>query len=324
MTGASGFIGSVLVPLLRAEGHELRLLTRTARNEEQGVTFISGDLTRPESLQKLVAGTDVVIHLAAIISIDDRAGEETFRVNTLGTQLLLSAAKAAGVRRFIYLSSVTAFNQYPYTEAMDESRPPTTATGHNYDTSKAISQAMALAANDQGFEVIVLAPTAVVGPYDYKPSLLGKAIINICKGNIPALFPGGVDFVDVRDVAGAIVSSVTIGTPGSVYLLSGQWVSLQAFAAEISAVRGREIALAILPLWLVLGMLPLVKFWARVSGGPPYYTRQSVNNLIYSNRKIDHSRAEAALQYHPRPFTETIRNTINWFKENGYIKQHLK
>ena len=319
ITGASGFIGSVLVPLLRADGHTLRLLTRSPRTQD-GITFIKGDLLHEESLKTLVAGVDVVIHLAAIISIDDRAGEDTFRVNTSGTSLLLAAAKAAGVQRFIHISSVTAFNQSPYEGHMNESRALATTTGHNYDTSKAASQATALAANDTGFEVIVLAPTAVTGPFDYKPSLLGKAVINIYNGKIPALFPGGVDFVDVRDVAAAIVSSLTRGTPGSAYLLSGQWVSLRSLSAEIGVVKGRKISLATIPLWLVFGMLPLVRFWSRITGGPPYYTKQSVHNLIYSNKNIDSSRARSELQFNPRPFSETIRDMITWFRQNGFLK----
>ena len=319
ITGASGFIGSVLVPLFLADGHSLRLLTRAPRAQD-GITFITGDLLQEESLKELVAGVDVVIHLAAVISIDDRSGEDTFRVNTSGTRLLLAAAKAAGVRRFIHISSVAAFNQFPYDERMDESRPLATATEHNYDTSKAASQGLVLAANEAGFEVIVLAPTAVAGPFDHKPSLLGKAVINIYNGKIPALFPGGVDFVDARDVAAAIVSSLSRGTPGSVYLLSGQWVSLRSLSEEIGIVKGRKISLATIPLWLVFGMLPLVSFWSRITGGPPYYTKQSVYNLIYSNRKIDHSRAQLELEFNPRSFSETIRDMITWFEQNGFLK----
>jgi dihydroflavonol-4-reductase len=319
ITGASGFIGNVLVPLLLAEGHTLRALTRSSRKEDS-ITFVTGDMLQEECLKELVAGVDVVIHLAAIISIDDLADEDTFRVNTSGTRLLLATAKTAGVKRFIHISSVAAFNQFPYEERMDESRSPANATEHNYDTSKAISQGIVLAANDTDFEVIVLAPSAVTGPFDHKPSLLGKAMLNIYKGKIPALFPGGVDFVDVRDVAAAIVSSLTRGTPGRVYLLSGQWVSLRSLSEEIGIVKGKKISLAIMPLWLVFGMLPLVRFWSRITGGPPYYTKQSVYNLIYSNQKIDHSRAQSELQFHPRPFSETVRDTITWFRQNGYLK----
>lgn len=322
ITGASGYIGTVLTPLLLSHGHTLRLLTRkpVPANPPDGIEFVYGHLLDPESLQELVAEADVVIHLAAMISVDDKPNEQLFLVNTSGTRSLAAAALQAGVKRFIHLSSVTAFNQAPYNERMDESRGVATDIQHSYDHSKAVSQAIALEYNGNGMEVIVLAPTAVMGPYDQQPSLIGKAIMNIYKGKIPALFPGGVDFVDVRDVAGAIVNAISMGRPGKAYLLNGEWVSLVTLSKETGRIKGKSISLPVVPLWLVFSMLPLVRMLAALRGGPPFYTRQSVNNLIYSNKKIDHSKAQAELQFQPRAFTETLQDTIDWFKQTGAIK----
>jgi dihydroflavonol-4-reductase len=322
ITGASGYIGSVLTPLLLSRGHQLRLLTRKQppAHIPDGVEYVYGHLLDNESLQQLVAAADVVIHLAAMISVDDKPDENLFLVNTSGTRLLAAAALQAGVKRFIHLSSVTAYNQAPFDKPMDESRAPATDVQHSYDHSKAVSQAIALEYNGNGMEVIVLAPTAVMGPYDQQPSLIGKAVVNIYNGKIPALFPGGVDFVDVRDVAGAIINALSGGIPGKVYLLSGQWTSLVTLSKETGRIKGKRISLPVVPLWLVFSMLPLVRMLAALRGGPPFYTRQSVYNLIYSNKKIDHSRAAAALNFQPRPFTETLQDTIEWFKQTGAIK----
>lgn len=325
LTGASGFIGRVLTPLLQAEGHTLRLLSRSG-SPGQGAVAIKGDLLDEDSLARLVTGADVVIHLAAVISIADKTDAHTMAVNVTGTRYLLEAARRAGVRRFIHLSSVTAFEQAPYDARMDESRGPAAATREHYAYSKTVSQAMALDYNDKGLEVIVLAPTAVIGPFDYKPSPMGKAAIAMYKNKVPALFPGGVDYVDVRDVAGAIAAAVTGGTPGNVYLLSGRWVSLQTFAADIGRIKGTiegtpigGKTIPVLPLWLIFGALPLVKLWARLTGGPPYYTRLAVYNLLYSNKQIDCTRARATLRFSPRPFEETLKDTIAWFRQNGML-----
>lgn len=322
ITGASGYIGSVLVPLLLSEGHTLRLLTRKSPPETapERITFVQGHLQEEAAIGTLVAGADAVIHLAAVISVDDRPDKALFDTNTSGTRLLAAAAQQAGIKRFIHLSSVTAYNQAPYDERMDESRGPATTTRYGYDYSKAASQAIALSYNGNGMEVIVLAPTAVTGPFDRQPSLIGKAVINMYKGNIPALFPGGVDFTDVRDVAGAIVSALTNGTPGMAYLLSGEWVSLVTLHREIRRIKGRPLTLPVLPLWLIFSMLPLVRILAAIGGGPPFYTRQSVYNLVYSNKKIDHSKAATELGFQPRPFMETLRDTIDWFRQTGAIK----
>jgi dihydroflavonol-4-reductase len=252
-------------------------------------------------------------------------------VNTEGTRSVADAALQAGVRRFIHISSVTAFRQAPYDERMDESRELLLldrgsdhyrVSDHyrfSYDYSKAVSQAIALEYTCSGMEVIVLAPTAVIGPYDEKPSLMGKAVIKLYTGKIPALLPGGVDFVDVRDVVGAIAAALTRGTPGKAYLLSGEWVSLAAFSRGIGLIRGKKISLPVLPLWLAFVMLPVLRLWAGITVTPPLYTRMSVDNLIHSNKKIDHSLANTELQFTPRPFAATLRDTIDWFKQKGAI-----
>ncbi len=115
VTGASGFIGQVLVPLLSGQGHSLQLLTRQSvpAATQANIVYILGDLLQVHSLNRLVAGTDVVINAAAMISISDAADKEAFKVNTEGTRLLLAAAKQAGVKRFIHVSSVAAFEQAP-------------------------------------------------------------------------------------------------------------------------------------------------------------------------------------------------------------------
>lgn len=320
ITGATGFIGAVLVPQLIAKGYKLRLLTRRKiPSPEKGVIWVPGSLENKESLVALTKGADILIHLAAVISVSDGPNEEVQQLNTEGTRLLFEAAKESGVRRAIHLSSITVFNQYPYREPLDETRALIQTTVPGYDYSKAVSQQIALSYNQEGMEVIVLAPTAVVGPFDKQPSLLGKAIINIYRGKLPALFPGGVDLVDVRDVVHAIIQSIDKGRPGKVYILGGDWKTLKELAKAVGKARGRKVLLPVVPLWLVFGMLPLVRFWASLTGGPPYYTKTSVYNLIYSNRKIDHRAAEE-LDFHPRPFETTIKDTVEWFKQTGYIK----
>lgn len=323
ITGASGFLGSVLIPLLLEEGHSLRLLIRNPSQRIENwreVEYVTGALPDETSIRSLVEHADVVVHLAALISLDDRPDKELFRINTEGSRLLLAASKRAGVKRFIHLSSVTAYNQAPYDLPMNEDRPLLAGTGYTYDHSKAAAQAIALSYNGNGMEVIVLAPAAILGPQDQKPSLLGAAIIRMYQGRLPALFPGGVDFVDVRDVAGAIVNALTRGVPGQAYLLGGEWASLVTLCRYIGSIKGKKILVPVLPLWLVLAGLPVTKLWTALSGAPPLYTRQSIYNLVYSSKMIDHSRAGKDLLFQPRPLTDSLRDIINWFKQTGQLK----
>ncbi|NSL85615.1 NAD-dependent epimerase/dehydratase family protein [Chitinophaga sp. Mgbs1] len=319
ITGSTGFLGAVLIPMLLEQGHQLRLLTRKKTEAVPGVVFVYGELLDTLVLDELVKGADVTIHMAAMISVSDRPEKELFHVNTESTRLLIAASRAAGVKRFIFVSSITAYCQAPYDEVLDELRGPSDNLPFGYDHSKAVAQEMALQNNQDGLEVLVLAPTAVAGPYDHRPSLIGKAVLNMYRGKIPALFPGGVDFVDVRDVSDAIVQALTKGTPGEAYILSGEWLTLSALAAHIGNIRGKRISLPVLPVWLIMGALPFVNVWAGLTGGAPYYTRQSVYNLIRSNRKISNNKARTALQFRPRPVSVTLADTIQWFKQTGKL-----
>lgn len=285
--------------------------------------MVTGDLLRGESLAELVRGADMVIHLAAAITVGDMFDAAAFRVNSEGTRLLLEAARAAGVRRFVQVSSVVVFEQTPYDRVLDEDRSLALGSAYDYERSKLAAHTMALSFNTPGFKVVVLAPTAVVGPCDWRPSRIGEMVINLYKGRIPAIFAGGIDFVDVRDVAAALVASLDHGRPGQVYLLSGGWHSLVDLRDAVAAVKWGRVSGPVLPLmlplWLVRGVVPLVKVFSRLTGRLRYFNRAAIDKLVYSNRHVDASRARAELGFTSRPFAETIKDTVDWFRGEGYI-----
>ena len=356
ITGASGFVGRVVVPLLVGQGRRVRALMRaggalrsdgallsgevarsagagrfggaapsgTARMA--GVEIVTGDLLRRESLAELVLGADVVIHLAAAITVGDTFDAAAYHVNMEGTRLLLEAARAAGVRRFIQVSSVVVFEQAPYDQVLNEDRSLALGSVYDYERSKLTAHTMALSFNAPDFEVVVLAPTAVVGPYDWRPSRIGEMVMNLYRGRIPAIFAGGIDFVDVRDIAAALVASVDRGTPGQVYLLSGGWHSLAELRDVVAAVAagkggraGGPVLPLVLPLWLVRGAVPLVKVFSAVTGRFRYFNYAAINKLVDSNRRVDPSKARAELGFTSRPFAETIGDTVEWFRQEGYL-----
>ncbi len=273
-----------------------------------------------ESLRRLAAGVDAVIHLAAMISMNDSPDETLIEVNVTGTRLLAEAAQEAGVKRFIHVSSAAAYEQAPYDQPLNENKELVKDTKYSYPHSKAISQQVALEYNNARLTVLVLAPTAVLGPYDHEPSLLGGGILKLYRGSIPAVFPGGIDMVDVRDVAGAIASALFHGSPGNTYLLSGHYATLSQLNELVSGIKGKKKSLPVVPLWPILLALPVMNAWTKVVGASVLYTRQSVDNLLYSNQKIDHAKARRELGFHPRPLAETIRDTIGWFKKNSVIR----
>ena len=168
-------------------------------------------------------------------------------------------------------------------------------------------------------EVIVLNPTAIVGPCDYKPSLLGKAILRFYKGQIPGLMPGGYNWVDVRDVCQAAVNAIHKGKGGECYLLPGNWRSLSVLADEITGLGGHRPPRLSLPEWVARLGTPFLNIHAAMTRQTPLYTSVSLETLKHSHQNISGEKAKSVLDFNPRPFKETIADTINWFRENNYI-----
>jgi dihydroflavonol-4-reductase len=274
---------------------------------------IHGDVMDENALDLLMAGADVVIHLAAIVSIQAH-DPAMIRINAEGTSRALDAAMRNNVRRFIHFSSIHAMNPRPFDEELNETRPPATDSTYDYDRSKILSETYVQKAFDKGLETIIFSPTAVMGPFDHRPSALGNALIRFYQGRNPALIPGGYDWVDVRDVGRAVLASLERGTPGEKYILSGTWISIRELAERIEALGGSSPPGLTTPLWLAQIGAPVLNLHARITGQEPIYTRLSLSTIRNSHKNISSKKAEQALGYGKRPFMETLQDTLHWFQ----------
>ena len=188
-----------------------------------------------------------------------------------------------------------------------------------YDRSKHAGKKIALSANNHGMEVLVMHPTSIIGPYDFKPSLMGNVIIEMYKGRLPFIFNGGFDFCDCRDVANAIVNATTMGKPGEAYLLGGKWHSLKQLVQFLSTASSKKINPVALSLFTAKLGLPVIKLIAAIKKKEPLYTVEALDALFTGNQFISSEKARAALNYTNRPFEETIHDTFSWFKNNSYL-----
>ena len=322
VTGANGHVGVILCKTLTEQGHEVRALTHVHTNGLQKipVTFIKGDLLDQESLRSLLKDADVVFHLAARISITGDKDGMVARINTEGTRNILAVAMECKVKRFIHFSSIHAFQQQPQKEPLDETRPLVENEGFAYDRSKAAGERAVMEAVRNGLNAIVLSPTAIIGPADPEPSLIGNAVIDIYNHKIPSLVPGGYDWVDVRDVVAAAVAAIDQGKIGEKYLLAGHWHSLQEFSGLIREHSGRKTVNTVLPMWIARFGLPFITLFSKLSGIKPLYTSESLTIITEGNRMISNAKARSELNFNPRPLTETIKDFLIWLKENGNIQ----
>jgi dihydroflavonol-4-reductase len=321
VTGASGHLGGNLVRALLAEGRTVRVLARSDRRALEGldVQIVTGDLADPGAVGALLDGAETVFHLAGRISIVGAEGGLVERTNVDGVRSVLRACRDSGVRRLVHFSSIHAFDTNPRDRVIDETRSLALGPGHAaYDRSKAEGQRAVVEAVENGLDAVIVNPGAVVGPFDFKVSRMGAVLLDICHGRLPMLIDGGYNWVDARDVAQGAILAEKKGRRGESYLLTGHWVHICEVSKIIGRLTGRRTAQAAAPPWLAAAASWLSLGWGRLRGRTPKFTPEAIR-AIQSHRHISHEKALQELGYQPRPFEETVRDTLEWFRQAGML-----
>lgn len=323
ITGINGLVGANLARTLIARELPVRGLIYHDQRAVEGldIELVSGDIHDPDSLRRAFQGAKIVYHLAASISLESGNWAEMQATNVLGTRNVVQACLACGVQRLVHLSSIHALEQHPFDTPVDESRPRVSAAKHPaYDRSKAAGERAIHQGIAQGLDAIILNPTGIIGPNDFKPSYFGKALIQMARGQLPAAVHGGFNWVDVRDIVSVAMQAAQHAPTGNSYLLSGHWHSIAKIAQIVSKLTGVRAPRLTVPLGLAYAGLPIISLFARMSKNEPLYTRFSLQSLK-SNRQISHARASQAFGYQPRAIEQTLTDTLSWFKEHGYINE---
>jgi dihydroflavonol-4-reductase len=320
VTGATGHVGANLVRALLAQGRPTRALVHVDRKAVEGldVEVFEGDICNPDSLVDAFEGAEVVYHLAVHISIRNDQWPLLESVNVIGSRNVVEACLRCGVRRLVHFSSIHATTQELTDIPASESRhyPP-------YDRSKSAAEREVRQGIARGLDAVIISPTAIIGPYDYKPSHFGEALLKLADGKLPALVSGGFDWVDVRDVIQGAMRAEERAPTGAKYILSGHWVSLRDVAALVEQMTDAPAPGFVCPMWLARVGAPIVTALDRLRGRRPLYTSASLQALR-DNRNISYQKATKELDYHPRPFRETLIDTLRWFEETGRLARPLR
>lgn len=321
VTGATGHVGVNLVKSLVDKGFDVTALIHKNPSIFNGLNIdkVNGDLLIPDTLSKFCKDADVVIHLAALISIGSSSFNQVQMTNVVGTKNLVEAAKVIGVRKFIHFSSIHALIHEPLDQPMDENRELAIDSKISYERTKAIAEKWVLEQQSENFDVIVLNPTSIIGPKDPGPSLMGEFICGAYKGTIPGVVPGGYDWVDVRDIVDATIEAINKGRGGERYILSGSWLKIKEFADIFIEVSDKKRLLPVIPLWLATIGVPFLFLFSKLTGTKPLYTKESLSILQSGNQNISSKKAQKELNFNPRPLKETLADTYSWFKENKYF-----
>jgi dihydroflavonol-4-reductase len=326
VTGAAGHAGANLVRALAAQGRPVRAFVHLDRKALEGldVEVVSGDICDLDSLLKAFEGAEEVYHLAACISIGNEPWSRLESVNISGTRNVVEACLKRGVRRLVHFSSIHTLVDTTNGSPVDESKPLVASRRYPaYDRSKAVAEREVYKGIEKGLDAIVISPTAIVGPHDYKPSHFGEALLRLANGRLPALISGGFDWVDVRDVVQGTLRAQSTAPTGAKYILSGHWLSLRQVAKMTEGLTGVKAPGSVCPMWLARVGAPFITAFDLLARRRPLYTSVSLQALR-GHRHISHRKATKELDYQPRPFRETLIDTLRWFEAAGKLEYPLK
>ena len=323
VTGATGLLGNVLVRELVSRGRDVKVFIRKTSDtvcfNGCEVEKLYGDVLDLDSLVRAFKDAENIYHLASEISIMPGPNKNLREVNLTGANNVIKACFQSGIKRLIYTSSIHAFKEVKNVSTIDESVPfdPFNPMGE-YNRTKAMASLAVKEAVREGLDAVIVCPTAVMGPYDFKISNLGSLVIEYCSKRQKIIIDGAYDFVDVRDIAVGHILAAEKGKTGETYILSGQRLTIPELMSILEDLTGIPAPKHKLPQWLAYAVAFVTPVYYKLSGNKPIFTTYSIKT-VKSNSFISHKKASEELGYSTRPIRETIEDNIKWFKENNYI-----
>jgi dihydroflavonol-4-reductase len=324
VTGATGFLGSHLVHALRAREHAIVALCRQAEPEleDLGVEVRRGDVLDGPSVRAAADGCDGLFHCAGRVSRKPADAEALYRLHVEGTKTTLDAAKEAGVRRAVIASSsgTVAVSEDPdHIATEDDETPIVLLQRWPYYRAKLFAEQAALARNEPGFEVISVNPTLLLGPGDERGSSTEDVRLFL-ERRIPAIPPGGLSYVDVRDAALALLLAMERGSGGRRYLVGACNVTLREFFARLARISGVRSPLLPMP------RAPVFSRWGaryleKAAGalGVPMPVDATSLDMAHYYWYLDATRAEEELGWQPRDPITTLADTVKDLRARGVV-----
>ncbi|MEO8877751.1 MAG: NAD-dependent epimerase/dehydratase family protein [Polyangiaceae bacterium] len=326
VTGGTGFLGAHLVRALRARDHEVVILARNENAAEfaddRGVVIRRGDVLDGASVRDAAAGCVGAFHLAGRVSRNPDDAEDIYRTHVEGTKSALEACRNAGVKRVVIASSsgtVAVSDDPDHVSTETDETPITLIARWPYYRAKLFAERAALEQNSAGFEVVSINPTLLLGPGDTRGSSTEDVRLFL-ERKIPAVPPGGISFVDVRDAAEGAVLAMDKGEPGERYLLGAANMTLREFFAKLERASGVKAP------WIPMPRAPeLAKMGAKRASeiakklGLNFDIDPVSLDMAQFYWYLDASRAEQVLGWSSREPAETLTDTVDDLRNRGVV-----
>jgi len=322
VTGAGGFVGSAVVRALLARGEAVRTLVRGPSANLTGleVEVVTGDMRDAAATAGAMRGVASLYHVAADYRLWAKDPAEIVRTNIEGTRTVMTAARAAGVARIVYTSSVATLALNDAGTPVDETAPLAAENAIGaYKRSKVLAERLVEAMIADGLPAVIVNPSTPIGPRDIRPTPTGRIIVEAAMGRMPAFVDTGLNLVHVDDVAAGQLAAHDRGRVGERYILGGQDASLQAMLAVIAARVGRKAPTISLPRRALFPLAWGAEAWAGVTGKEPMLTADGLRLAKY-RMYFSSAKASAELGYAARPFAAAIDDALAWFGAAGYLR----
>jgi len=326
VTGAAGFIGSNVVRVLLKEGVEVRGMILPGEDQRNlaglEIEKVEGDVLNPSSLDRALKDCDTLFHLAAIYQIWLKDRSRFYKVNLQGSRNMLWAARRAGVEKVVYTSSIAAIGIKPGgAVSNEETEFNQYDLANDYILTKYLSQEEALTFAREGLPLVVVNPAFPFGEGDVAPTPTGKLIVDVANGSNPVFFKGGMNIVDVKDVARGHVLAARKGEVGEKYILGNQNYTIKQFFTLVAQLAGVKPPFLYMPLAVAPPVGYLMEKWANYKGQPPLTTSKEIP---YAAQYLffDVTKAREKLGLVSSPIEESLSRSIEWFRKGGYIKKN--
>ena len=329
VTGASGFIGGNLVRELAARGHHVKALLRPGSEawglEGADYEGIPGDVGRPDLLEKAMRGCDWCFHAAASYHLWLRDYAPMYAANVEGTRHVIEAATAAGCRRIVYTSTVGCIGlpreSGGKVAPTDEDTPVSGAQMSNhYKRSKWQAEQVARQLAARGAPVVIVNPSAPIGPHDVKPTPTGRVILDFLNRDLPGYVDTGLNWVHVRDVAAGHILAAEKGRLGERYILGnaeGNWTMRETLAVleELSGVPAPRFRVPyVVALLAAYGSEALSAITGKEPKAPLAGVRMAKYKMFFNPAK-----AIRELGLPQTPPRQAFADAIAWFR-GGYVR----
>jgi dihydroflavonol-4-reductase len=321
VTGGSGFIGQHLVSALAASGRQVRVLDlRTPAQAQPEIEYIEGSVLDSKRVSEALGDVDEVYHLAGLPGMWLPNKRDFHAVNCTGTEIVIEAARARGIRRFLHCSTESILFRAPSLRGMKDdecSLPPADHMPGLYTRSKMLAERFAMQAAASGFPVVIGTPTMPIGPHDRNLTPPTAMLRHFLSGHIRLYLDFIVNLVDVRDVAAGLILTMERGRVGQRYILGGESVPLKHILQRMAEITGRRnLSIPIHGRAAKMGATMLEFISDHITRRPPSGTAEGVRIALRAT-ELSIEKARQELGYAPRPVEPALQDTISYLLNEG-------